>query len=180
MQHFFALMITTLRKATWTWLRLKTKHQGWDMFETRPCQDLRTGALGNTPVKEACFLHHNIRDNSALSVFKCNSMQLYNKSLRYHNGLFILFRMHFNVVLRHSQLCVSNTAYNVCNGSTPLPPPGYSCQWARDSEGEREVKTVIGGLSRSMVVEGSRDEALAFVMMPVRWEGIWLQTPSLA
>lgn len=67
-----------------------------------------------------------------------------------------------------------NASDNVCNGSS------YRCQWDRDREGKREVKTVIGGLSRSMVVEGSRDEALAVVMMPVRWEGIWLQAPTLA
>lgn len=35
-------------------------------------------------------------------------------------------------------------------------------------EGKGEVKTLIGGLSLSLLVLGSRDEALAGEMMPVR------------
>lgn len=62
--------------------------------------------------------------------------------------------------------------------ATPYSPSSYRCQCDRDREGKREVKTVIGGLSPVPGTgRGSRDEALAGVMMPVRWEGISLRAP---
>lgn len=57
-------------------------------------------------------------------------------------------------------------------------PACYRCQRDRDGKGKGEVKTVIGGLYQSLVVEGSEDEALAGVMMPVKWEGFDL-APTL-
>lgn len=77
-------------------------------------------------------------------------------------------------VLMAAALKVSHEAASL---STPTPS-SYRWQWDRNREGRIEVKTVIGGLSWSLLVESSRDEALASVMMPVRWEGIWLQAPT--
>ena len=50
-----------------------------------------------------------------------------------------------------------------------LYPPAPPAIGVSETEKARfEVKTVIGGLSRARVEEGSRDEALAGVMMSVR------------
>lgn len=53
----------------------------------------------------------------------------------------------------------------------PRPPPPTAAVGVSEIETEKasfEVKNVIGGLSRALVAEGSRDEALARVMMSVR------------
>lgn len=79
-------------------------------------------------------------------------------------------------------MSVMAAAFKVSHEAASLSAPtpsSYRWQWDRNREGRIEVKTVIGGLSCSLVVQGSRDEALVSVMMPVRWEGIWLQAPTL-
>lgn len=61
-------------------------------------------------------------------------------------------------------------AFNGSHEAASLSPPSAAVGVsAIETEKARfEVKTVIGGLSRALVVEGSRDEALAGVMMSVK------------
>lgn len=60
-----------------------------------------------------------------------------------------------------------NVSHEAASLSSPTPLPAIGVREIETEKARFEVKTVIGGLSQSLV-EGSRDEALAGVMMSVR------------